>query len=562
MVICSDKLEAMVIRSNGRLLYSLCFDASFVSSVAVEFMSPYLLCFVASIVPYVAMVGNANGDTDVDPIRRFEATLTSMAEGFTNHLNNNNNNNHLQQTMFDRFARHRLPTYDGVNDPTALDAWIREIEKLLLASGCPEDQKVDIATYYLKDEADNWRALARAGLEVQPVYSWTVFTEALKKRFYPEEMRWQKEQEFFRLQQGSMTIEEYTNKFVKLSRFVTSVAMDEAYDRALSIYDSVLATVAEESAKSNFVKRPYVAPSAPQKKQKFEARPYAPHDQGQARKDIKPKVDAPKVDAPKTGRVFVMSRAEADANPDVVTGTFLDVPVSIEGAILPADLVKFKLGEFDVILGMDWLARYDARIQCPDQKIVLKSRTCSRVSYQGVKVTRTVNVRDVSPEPKLEDIPVVKEFLDIQSFLGLAGYYRRFVHEFSKIAKPMTQFMKKESNFTWTEACESAFQELKTKLTTAHVLTLPEEGVEFDVYCDASKSGLGCVLMQKDKIVAYISRQLKVHEMNYPIHDHELAAMVFALNLWRHYLYEVSCNIYTDHKSLKYIFTQRDLNMR
>ena len=84
---------------------------------------------------------------------------------------------------------------------------------------------------------------------------------------------------------------------------------------------------------------------------------------------------------------------------------------------------------------------------------------------------------------------------EIRSFLGLAGYYRRFVKDFSKLAKPMTQLLKKESKYVWSESCEIAFQELKKRLTTAPVLTLPEEGVEFDVYCDASKNGLGCVLM-------------------------------------------------------------------
>jgi ribonuclease HI len=126
----------------------------------------------------------------------------------------------------------------------------------------------------------------------------------------------------------------------------------------------------------------------------------------------------------------------------------------------------------------------------------------------------------------------------------------------------MTQLLKKESKFIWSESCEAAFQELKQRLTTAPVLTLPEEGIEFDVYCDASKNGLGCVLMQSGKVIAYASRQLKVHEVNYPTHDLELAAVIHALKIWRHYLFGVKCRIFTDHKSLRYIFTQKELNAR
>jgi ribonuclease HI len=103
---------------------------------------------------------------------------------------------------------------------------------------------------------------------------------------------------------------------------------------------------------------------------------------------------------------------------------------------------------------------------------------------------------------------------------------------------------------------------LKQKLTTASILVLPDVHKPFSVYCDASYTGLGCVLMQEGKVVAYSSRQLKVHEKNYPTHDLELAAVVHALKTWRHYLYGQKCDIYTDHKSLKYIFTQSELNMR
>ena len=107
-----------------------------------------------------------------------------------------------------------------------------------------------------------------------------------------------------------------------------------------------------------------------------------------------------------------------------------------------------------------------------------------------------------------------------------------------------------------------SFQQLKYCLTHAPVLTLPDDSGNFEIYSDASLNGLGCVLMQHGKVIAYASRQLKPHEMNYPTHDLELAAIIFALKIWRHYLYGETCRIFTDHKSLKYIFTQRDLNLR
>ncbi|KAH0661560.1 hypothetical protein KY284_026491 [Solanum tuberosum] len=132
---------------------------------------------------------------------------------------------------------------------------------------------------------------------------------------------------------------------------------------------------------------------------------------------------------------------------------------------------------------------------------------------------------------------------DIRSFLGLAGYYRRFVEGFSSIASPLTALTQKKSKFEWSESCERSFQLLKDKLTSVLVLTLSEGTEGFVVYCDASRVGLGCVLMQHDKVIAYASRQLKVHEKNYPTHDLELAAVVFALKIWRHYLYGVHVDV-------------------
>jgi hypothetical protein len=155
-----------------------------------------------------------------------------------------------------------------------------------------------------------------------------------------------------------------------------------------------------------------------------------------------------------------------------------------------------------------------------------------------------------------------KSVTDIRSFLGLAGYYRRFIENFSKIAKPMTELLKNNVPFVWSPKCEASFQELKSLLTTTPVLTLPDIRKDFVVYCDASRPGLGCVLMQDGKVVAYASRQLRKYEENYPTHDLELAAVVHALKIWRHYLIGNKCDIYIDHKSLKYFFTQAELNMR
>jgi len=151
---------------------------------------------------------------------------------------------------------------------------------------------------------------------------------------------------------------------------------------------------------------------------------------------------------------------------------------------------------------------------------------------------------------------------EIRSFLGLAGYYRRFIANFSKIAKPMTSLLHKNAKFIWSPECEEAFQVLKKLLTSAPVLAQPDTSKPFDIYCDASGSGLGCVLMQDGHVIAYASHQLRKHEINYPTHDLELAAVVHALKIWWHYLLASECDIYTDHKSLKYIFTQPELNMR
>ncbi|GKE69802.1 putative reverse transcriptase domain-containing protein, partial [Tanacetum coccineum] len=162
----------------------------------------------------------------------------------------------------------------------------------------------------------------------------------------------------------------------------------------------------------------------------------------------------------------------------------------------------------------------------------------------------------------IKDWASPKSPTEIRQFLGLAGYYRRFIKGFSKIAKPMTNLTQKNVKFDWGEKEEAAFQLIKQKLCSAPILALPKGSENFVVYCNASHKGLGSVLMQNEKIIAYASQQLKIHEKNYTTHDLELGVVVFAPKMWRHYLYETRCTVFTDHKSLQHILDQKELNMR
>ncbi|GJR25929.1 reverse transcriptase domain-containing protein [Tanacetum coccineum] len=283
------------------------------------------------------------------------------------------------------------------------------------------------------------------------------------------------------------------------------------------------------------------------------------------------------------------------------------------------NLMPIKLGSFDVVIGMDWLSKYHARILC-DEKII------------HIPIDAQV-MEKKTDERQLEDIPVVREFpevfpedlpglppicqvefqidlmpgaapvarapyrlaplemqelsdqlqeladradakikavkdwtspttpTEIRQFLGLVGYYQRFIEGFLKIAKPLTELTQK-NKYIWGEDQESAFQLLKQKLCEAPILALPEGNNDFVIYCDASHQGLGAVLMQREKVIAYASQQLKPHKENYTTHDLELGAVVFALKIWRYYLYDTKCSVFTDHKSLQHILDQKELNMR
>ncbi|PKA56163.1 putative mitochondrial protein [Apostasia shenzhenica] len=144
----------------------------------------------------------------------------------------------------------------------------------------------------------------------------------------------------------------------------------------------------------------------------------------------------------------------------------------------------------------------------------------------------------------------------------MTGYYRKFIKDFSRIALPLTRLTQKTVKFDWNADCEASFQRLKECLISAPMLALPKTSDRFQIYNNASFQGLRCVLIQHGRVIAYTSRHLGPHEKNYPVYDLKFATIVFALKIWQHYLYGVKCEVYTDHQSLKYIFTQKKLNLR
>ncbi|KAJ9553357.1 hypothetical protein OSB04_017402 [Centaurea solstitialis] len=189
------------------------------------------------------------------------------------------------------------------------------------------------------------------------------------------------------------------------------------------------------------------------------------------------------------------------------------------------------------------------------EKLYAKFSKCDFWLREVQFLGHVVNEKGILVDPtKISAIThweVPKTPTEIRSFLGFAGYYRRFIPNYSRISLPLTQLTRKTAAFSWGSKQQAAFEELKRRMCEAPVLTLPDGLDDFLVYCDASHQGLGAILMQRDKVIAYASRQLKVHEMNYPTHDLELGAVVFALKIWRHYLYGV-----------KYLMDQPNLNMR
>ncbi|GJU93049.1 putative reverse transcriptase domain-containing protein [Tanacetum coccineum] len=324
------------------------------------------------------------------------------------------------------------------------------------------------------------------------------------------------------------------------------------------------------------------------------------------------------------GRAFMLGAEEARQDPNIMTGlepsdlgssyeieiasgklvaidkVIKGCKLEIDGHVFNINLIPFESGSFDVIIeceekdrkrkitpysriefrielvpGAIPVAKYPYRLapfemeelsgqlkDIQDKDFIRPSSWPWEAPFFGHVINRDGIHVDPSKIEVIKNWEASRSPSEVCSFLGLAGYYCQFIENFSKIAKSLTVLTWKSKTFNWGEGQERKFQTLKDKLCNAPVLDLSDGPKDFVVYCDASGLGLGCVLMQRGKVIAYASRQLKIHEKTYTTHDLELGAVVFAFKICRYYLYGTKSVIYIDHKSLQHIFNQKELNMR
>ncbi|XP_070014159.1 uncharacterized protein [Nicotiana sylvestris] len=229
--------------------------------------------------------------------------------------------------------------------------------------------------------------------------------------------------------------------------------------------------------------------------------------------------------------------------------------VTIRGLETREYLFLLSMVNFNVILGMGMVALCHAILDYHAKTVMLAMPGAPGVEWRGSSDYVPSRVISYLKAPRM----VGKGFL---YYLALVGYYRRFIQRFTSIASPLTKLTQKCAHFKWSDECEASFQKLKTALTTTPLLILPSTLGSYVVYCDASRVGIGCVLMQEGKVIDYASLQLKPHDKNYYVHDLELAAIVHTLMIWRHYLHGVSYEVFTYHCSLQHLFKQKGLNLR
>jgi len=201
-----------------------------------------------------------------------------------------------------------------------------------------------------------------------------------------------------------------------------------------------------------------------------------------------------------------------------------------------------------------------------NNSLFVNSDKCTFFVDSVVFLRFIVNKNGVHVDPEkikaIQEWPIPQNVEEVGSFHGLTSFYRRFVPNFSSLASPHNELVKKDAPFCWTEKQDQAFKRLKAQLTNVSILALPNFAKTFKLECDASRVGIGAVLLQGEHPIAYFSEKLHGATPNYPIYDKEFYALVRALKTWEHYLVSKEFVIHSDLESLKYLKGQHMLNKR
>ncbi|XP_062191320.1 uncharacterized protein LOC133895159 [Phragmites australis] len=401
----------------------------------------------------------------------------------------NNNRGYGPQNKMAEFVRIKPPTFDSTEDPLEANDWLRDITRKLKVINCEGQERVNLATHQLTGSTTEWwENYCEASVDADAI-TWEEFCEEFRKHHVLEGTMEMKPDEFCSLKQGSMIVNQYIRKFIRLSRYAledvsTNKKKQDCFKKGLqsSLYIQLVSVVYPDFntlMNRTILLEEACAPIEEERKRKFS-------DQGQQ---------------------GIMSFGLTNA---------LAYFMNLMTKVFMEELYRFVIVFIDDILIYSRSAKkHEQHLRVVMERLrahqlYAKFSKCEFWFQEVIFIAHVLMAEVVSVDPS--KVEVVVEWIqpvnisEIRIFLGLEGYYRKFIEGFSKLAKTMTKLLQNDAKFEWDEAREKTFQELKKRLTTALVLKLPNIQKDFVVYRDASRQGLGCVLMQQGKVVAYASR--------------------------------------------------------
>nr|GEZ17079.1 putative reverse transcriptase domain-containing protein [Tanacetum cinerariifolium] len=532
-----------------------------------------------------------------------QALLRNSTNGDGSHSSHEDNRRNVQTArpcFYADFMKCQPLNFKGTEGVVGLTQWIEKMESVFQISGCTIENQVKFATCTLLDAALTWwnSQIRSLGLDAYSM-TWEVLKKKITDKYCSQGEIKKLEIELWNLKVKWNDVPIYTERFQELTLICTKFVDNETekIDKYISgLPDNIYGSVKSSKPKTLDEIIELANDFMDQKCRTYAERSSRNANVVNAQRDNR--------EIPKGNVRNAEKKGNASRDPDsnVITGNSYDVKLA-DGKIVGVntimrgctlnflnhpfniDLMPIELGSFDVIIGMDWLRRCHAVIVC-DEKLVRVPYGNETLIFQGDESNDGKESRleiGLSPAESTrtrcskDDIQNSVWTLRVSELLKKEKLYAQFSkYEFWI---PKVQFLghvidsrgihvdpaKIESIKDWASPKTATkirqFLGLAGYYRSALILALPKGSKDFVVYCDASHKGLGAVLMQREKVIAYASRQLKIHEKNYTTHDLELRSMVFALKIWRHYLYETKCTVFTDHKSLQHILDQKELNM-